>query len=121
MILTPEKIILDYEVCESIYESFFGFEFTQEDMALEQIAEVGPKSHFLMQKHTRTHMRDFRYSPILRQKGTAGVDRDPLEVAYQEFCQLDKTHQPEPLPDDVLVELDAILAAADKQAERLGG
>lgn len=121
MILTPEKIILDYEVCESIYESFFGFEFAEEEMALEQIAEVGPKSHFLMQKHTRTHMRDFRYSPILRQKGTAGVDRDPLEVAYQEFCQLDKTHQPEPLPDDVLVELDEILAAADKQAERLGG
>jgi len=119
MILTPEKIMLDYEVCESIYESFFGFEFNPIDMALDEIAAVGPKSHYLMQKHTRTHMRDFRYSPILRQKGSEGVDRDPLEVAYEEFCRLDQTHQPEPLPDDVLAELDLILAAADKQAEKL--
>lgn len=120
MILTPEKIILDYEVCQSIYETFFGFDFDQTDMALDQIAEVGPKSHFLLQKHTRTHMRDFRYSPILRQKGTERGDRDPVEVAADEFFRLDRTHQPEPLPEDVLAELDRVLAAAAMEAEGLG-
>jgi len=115
MILTPEKIILDYEVCQSIYETFFGFDFDSTDMALDQIAEVGPRSHFLKQKHTRTHMRDFRYSPILGQKGI-DTDRDPIEAAAEEFNRLDKHHQPEPLPEEVLDELDRVLALAGQQA-----
>lgn len=114
MILTPEKIILDYEVCQSIYETFFGFDFDSTDMALDQIAEVGPRSHFLKQKHTRTHMRDFRYSPILGQKGI-DTDRDPIEAAAEEFNRLDKHHQPEPLPEEVLDELDRVLASAGQQ------
>ncbi len=117
MILYPEKVILDHEICLNAYDTFHGFEFDEADMALDVIKNVGPCSHFLMQKHTRKHIRDFRLSPLLDQKGTDGENRDPREVALDEFKRLNKSHHPQPLPKEKLVELDHILAAAEREAQ----
>jgi len=84
------------------------------------IADVGPGSHYLLQKHTREHIRDFRLSPILYQKGYDGRDLSPQETAIAEFRRIEKTHQPEPLSREKLIELDRILIAADKEAEGIG-
>jgi trimethylamine--corrinoid protein Co-methyltransferase len=119
MMLCPEQVILDHEVCLGAYKMFQEYEFEISDLALDVIKEVGPGSHFLRQKHTRQHIRDFRLSPILRQKDADGRDIDPREAAIGEFKRIDENHHPEPLPDDVLLELDRILAAADREAERL--
>jgi hypothetical protein len=64
-------------------------------------------------------MRDFHYSPIFRQLDAAGNLREPREVAIEEFKKLYDTHQPEPLPDVTLKEMDSILAAADQTAKKL--
>jgi trimethylamine--corrinoid protein Co-methyltransferase len=87
-------------------------------MALDVIANVGPRGHFLAQKHTRVHIRDFRLSPLLRQENVDGNPRDPREVALEEFKRLDKTHHPQPLPREALAELDRILAAAEREAKK---
>ena len=120
MVLYPEKVILDHEVCMEAYELLHGFNFDEDDMALDVIAEVGPRSHFLRQKHTRQHIRDFRLSSLKRQKTLDGSPRDPSEVALEEYKRIRETHHPKPLPQEVLAELDRILAAADRQAELLG-
>ncbi len=117
MILYPEQMILDHEMCQFAYDVLHGFEFDEADMALDVIEKVGPGSHFLMQKHTRQHIRDFRLSPLLHQKDAADNRRDPREVALEEFKRLDQTHHPQPLPQATLAELDRILAAAERQAE----
>jgi trimethylamine--corrinoid protein Co-methyltransferase len=121
MILYPEQIILDYEICQNAYDLLHGFEFDEADMALEVIAAVGPHSHFLRQKHTRKHIRDFRLSRLLRQKASDGNWREPREVALEEFKRLAETHHPRPLSKEVLSELDHILAAADREAEQMQG
>ncbi len=120
MILYPEQIILDHEICRMAYELLQRFRFDPTDMALDVIKNVGPRGHFLMQKHTRKRIRDFRLSPLLRQVGPDGDERDPREVALEEFKRLDETHYPEPLPQYVLMELDHILAAAEREAQRIG-
>jgi trimethylamine--corrinoid protein Co-methyltransferase len=120
MILYPEQVILDHEICLNAFELLHGFEFDEQDMALDVIQDVGPRGHFLKQKHTRTRIRDFRLSRLLRQKGPDGGERDPQHVAFDEFIRISETHHPIPLPQDVLDELDRILAAADREAERKG-
>ena len=35
----------------------------------------------------------------------------------EKFKHLNETHHPQPLPDEVLTELDRILAAAEREAE----
>ena len=116
MILRPEHMILQHEACQHAHDLLHGFEFDEADMALDVIANVGPRSHFLRQKHTRKHIRDF-HLPLLQREDAGGNPRDALEVALEEFKRLNETHRPEPLPDEVLMELDRILAAAEREAE----
>jgi trimethylamine--corrinoid protein Co-methyltransferase len=116
MILRPEHMILQHEACQYAYELLHRFRFEEADMALDVIANVGARGHFLKQKHTRVRIRDFRL-PLLEQEDAGGHPRDAQEVALEEFRRLNETHRPKPLPDEVLIELDRILAAAEREAE----
>jgi trimethylamine--corrinoid protein Co-methyltransferase len=116
MILYPEFVILQHEACRYAYDLLYGFEFDAADMALDVTAKVGPGGHFLAQKHTRKHIRDFRLTS-LEYEDAGGNPRDTQEVALEKFNQLNETHRPKPLPDEVLIELDRILAAAEREAE----
>lgn len=120
MVLYPEQILLDAEIAMNVYETYKAFELEDLDVSLDVIRDVGPKGHFLRQKHTRTHMRDFHYSPFFNQLDQDGNLREPREVALENFKALENNHQPKPLPDSTLKELDKILAAADKKASELG-
>ncbi|MBL6961963.1 MAG: trimethylamine methyltransferase family protein, partial [Anaerolineales bacterium] len=120
MILYPEQLILDNAVAMDVYTMYKKFEFQDLDVSLDVIKAVGPKGHFLREKHTRKHIRDFHYSPIFRQLDAAGSLREPREVAIEEFKKIYNTHNPEPLPDSALKEMDQIVAAADRKAKELG-
>ena len=119
MILYPEQIILDAEIAMNVYDTYKSFELSDYNETLAVINEVGPRGHYLRQKHTRTHIRDFHDSPILHQQDTDGALRDPRDMAIEGFKKIYDTHQPEPLPDSALKEMDQILAAADKTAKKL--
>ena len=119
MLQIPENLILDHEICMEIYNYYQEFDFDAHDLALDVIKEVGPKNHFLRQKHTRKHIRDFRLSKVLRKQGPDGNRLPPEIAAFEELKRLDANHQPEPLPDESIIELERIMAAADREAERL--
>jgi trimethylamine--corrinoid protein Co-methyltransferase len=119
MLLYPEQVILDHEICLSAHNQLHGFEFDQTDLALDVIKNVGPGSHYLRQKHTRRHIRDFRLSPITQKKNSSGAQLDPRQAALDEFKRIDETHKPEPLPVEILNELDRIIASAEGEVERL--
>ena len=119
MILRPEQLLLDHEICHHSNEVLGDFEFDEADFALDIIEAVGPRSHFLKQKHTRRHIRDFRLSKYAEQRDTAGDPLDPRDVALEEFKRLDKSYHPEPLPREVLAELDRVLESAEREAEKI--
>ena len=116
--LYPEEVILDHDACLHVYEMVRGRKIEDIESALDVIREVGPRSHFLAQKHTREHIRRFYLSPLLRQKKSDGKPRDPREAALEKFKHLESTHHPQPLPNDVLLELDRILEAAEGEASK---
>ena len=119
MILYPEQIILDSAIAMDVFDTYKEFEFKDLDVSLDVIKAVGPRGHYLREKHTRKHIRDFHYSPIFRKLHADGILREPREVAIEEFKRIYDTHQPEPLPAHAIKEMDKILAAADKTAENL--
>jgi trimethylamine--corrinoid protein Co-methyltransferase len=120
MILYPEKVILDHELYQGAYDWWHRFAFDADDMALDVIAEVGPRGHFLAQQHTRRHIRDFRFSDMLHQYTRDGDLRDPHELALETFKRILETHEPQPLPDEVQAELARILIAAEGEVEPTG-
>jgi trimethylamine--corrinoid protein Co-methyltransferase len=119
--LYPEEVILDHDSIYHVYEMVNNKRFDEIDPALELIRKVGPRNHFLAQKHTREHIRNFRLPSLLRHRGPDGLQRDPLEIALERFKHIDATHHPQPLPDEVLAELRRILEAAESEAEKIYG
>jgi len=119
--LYPEEVILDHDSIYHVYEMVNNKRFNEIDLALEVVRKVGPRNHYLAQKHTRKHIRDFRLPSLLRHRGSDGKQRDPREIALEKFKQIESTHHPQPLPDDVLAELDHILEGAESEAERIFG
>jgi len=119
MLLYPEQIILDHEICMEVYHSYKKVEFDESDLALDVIKSVGPGSHFLREKHTREHIRDFTLGSITGEIYQGDERRPSREVALEDFNRINETYYPELLPIEKLVELEKILAAADTVAAEL--
>lgn len=119
--LYPEEIILDHEICLHVLDMLAIPTMVDIDALVDLIKGVGPKGHFLAQKHTREHIRYFRLSTLFRQKFTDGSPVDPRSIALEEFKRIEVSYNPEPLPDETLSELDTIVASAEAEAGRLYG
>jgi|GEM_PF-96920 len=171
MVLFPEQVILQHEtLLDAIGElgaaglagrlevpgpagplTGDGAALDPAELALDVIREVGPRGHFLKQRHTRARLRELRYPPWVRPVGAAGASvagattpggdsgrssaadfddrvtkasggvhpQAPLAAAREEYARIEREHHPVPLPDDVLAELDRIMAAADRVADGL--
>jgi trimethylamine:corrinoid methyltransferase-like protein len=131
-ILYPDKVIRDLEVIRHAAAVVGPTEFREEDLALDVIRAVGPRGHFMGQRHTREHLRDHRLpvwlthdgreaAAAMRRGGGPAAGLEPARAAaIAEFRRLEREHHPEPLAADVQRELDAVVAAADREAEKLG-
>ncbi len=119
--LYPEEVILDHDAYYHVYEMLNSKNFDEIDSSLDTIKSVGQRGHFLAQKHTRKHIRDFRLSSLFRQKDDDGKPRDPRQIALEKFKQIEASHHPKPLPNEALTELDHIIDAAEREAEKLYG
>lgn len=119
--LYHEEMILDHDAYQHVYDMLNSTKLDEIDSSLKIIKHVGPRGHFLAQKHTAKNIRRFNLSPLLRQKGSDGKPLDPREIALEKFKHILETHKPEPLPKEVLVELDSILEAAEREVENIYG
>jgi hypothetical protein len=60
-------------------------------------------------------MRTSMKRSVLQQLDAMGKYRDPAQYAREQVVWILENHHPERLPMDVQVEIDRILAAADKE------
>ena len=130
-ILYPEKVIRDCEALQHAVAYVSPVGFDEEDLALDVIRAVGPRGHFMGQRHTRGHLRDHHLplwlqhdgreaAAAMRRGGGEAAGLEPARAAaIAEFRRLEREHHPEPLSADVQRELDAVLAAADREAQKL--
>jgi trimethylamine--corrinoid protein Co-methyltransferase len=84
-------------------------------MALDVIDAVGPRGHFLRERHTREHFRKLGFSDVLRVPAKEGEYRDALEVAREKTDWILENHHPEPLSNEQQKELSKIVKAAEKE------
>ncbi len=113
--LFPESLLLDYDLYQKARYALMRMNIDDETLALDAIDAVGPGGHYLAQKHTRKHMRDAMLRGIAHHMGADGKYRDPREYAIEQTKWILAHHQPEPLETARQIELDRILAAADRE------
>jgi trimethylamine--corrinoid protein Co-methyltransferase len=117
--LYPEEVILDHQACLNVYDMLHDKRMDEIDPALEVIRQVGPRGHFLAQRHTRENVERLRLSPLFGSKTPSGEVLDARQVALEEFKRIAAQHHPRPLPDEALAELDQVLAAAEREAQEI--
>lgn len=113
----PEKLILDCDLFLDDRATLTGFEVTREALALDVIRDVGPRGNYLMEPHTLQHMREIPLSDLVmesRRQGREGAG-GVIETAREKIKWIIEHHEPEPLDRAVQVELDQIVAAADRE------
>jgi trimethylamine--corrinoid protein Co-methyltransferase len=114
-LLSPEALVLDTDIYHQVRIDAAGLDTSRDAFALDVIKAVGPRGHFLAQKHTREHMRTWQWSDLTLQPQEGGGYRDPIEVARERTDWILEHHHPEPLEDAQRRELDQILQAAERQ------
>ncbi len=115
-LLYPEALALDADIYQRVRIEANGLDTSPEALALDVIKQVGPRGHFLAQKHTRTHLRQRQFSELAAQPGSQGSFRDPLEVAREKTDWILANHRPQPLQPAQQAELKRILDAAEREA-----
>jgi len=114
-LLYPEALVLDNESYETAQFYAAGMDFSPEDFALDIVKAVGPRGHYLAQKHTREQMRKWQLSELVHQPSPEGGYRDPVEVAREKTDWILEHHHPEPLEEAQQAELKRILEAAERE------
>lgn len=60
-----EKLILDIDLLQMVAEFMKPLKFSDEELGVDAIADVGPGGHFFGTQHTQERYKDAFYAPIL--------------------------------------------------------
>ncbi len=113
------QLVLDCEFARMIKQTVRGIQVNDGTLALDVIKEVGPGGHYLMHDHTLKGMRS-QSRPELIDRQQRGVwEKDGATSAYERANAKAKwileNHTPEPLSDDILGRIRAIIDETEKE------
>lgn len=113
------QLVLDCEFARMIKHTIQGFRVTRDSLALDTIKEIGPGGHFLMHDDTLQGMHT-QSQPELIDRQTRDVwEQAGATTAYQRAVAKAKwileNHWPDPLPDEVLKKIRAIVVDTERE------
>ena len=116
-LLVPEQLIFDDEIYHINRKLVEGIDTSPDGLALDVITAVGPRGHFLAQKHTRRHVRQFWIPELSHPRWTTEGEPAPdiRRRARAKLGRILAEHEPEPLEEAIQAELQAILDTAGRQ------
>jgi len=116
-------LVMAHELIGQMRHSMRAVEVNDETLALDLIDEIGPMGSFLETEHTRQHFRQYWYPrtpELIERQKYAGWVREGsttlLERATARVEEILATHEPDPLPDDVVQAIRAVVQRAEAGA-----
>ena len=114
-LLYPEALVLDAELYNSVKENVEKLDTNTDYLALDVIQSVGPRGHYLRERHTRNFFRKLPFSEIVHVPEEGGSYRDPIQVAREKTDWILQNHYPEPLSEMQQAELSRIIKTAESE------
>ena len=110
-----EQIVLGDELISQARRLCRGIPVDEQTLALDVIEEAGRSGNYLGHKHTRKNMRTTQWRPKLMSRlgYNAWHDAGEPDLRTRTLARLDKllaTHEPEPVPEDLLAQIEARVA-----------
>lgn len=120
MTLDYAQLLIDDEIVAMVKRVLRGIQVTDETLAVDLIRKVGPGKDFLGQKHTRSlQHQELQKARLFDRRMRGGWEsrggRDATAVALDAARHILETHQPAPLPPEVSVALERIVAEVEAE------
>ena len=113
------QLVMDDEFAGMIKQCVRGIRVDDEALAIDVIDEIGPFSDFLSHDHTMAHMRQQSQPSMIdrrvREDWTTAGSLTIQDRALAKARKILETHQPDPLPDGVPEQLEAIIREAEQE------
>ncbi len=113
------QLVLDCEFARMIKHTVQGFRVNDDTLALDVIKEIGPGGHYLMHEHTLRGMKSqSRYELIDRQMREVWEKAGATTASERAIAKAKwilENHKPDPLPDEVLGKIRAIIEETEKE------
>jgi trimethylamine--corrinoid protein Co-methyltransferase len=113
------QLVMDNEFAGMIKHVLHGIPVDDENLAVDVIHDVGPLKDFLAQKHTLKHMNTQSQPSLIdrrrRSKWQELGGTDMYERASARAREILETHEPDPLPQDVLETIRSIVEGAEEE------
>jgi len=118
-IASPQQIVIDDEICGIIKRLLEGVYVDEEALALDVIKEVGMEGNFISHKHTIKYALREHWLPKLSDRRSPDVwieagKKTAIERAKEIAKKVLETHQPEPLPKDIVEEMKKLVEELKK-------
>ena len=117
-----EKLIVDMEMVQMMYEFLKPLKVTESELALETIKEVGAGGHFFGSAHTIDRYKDAFYAPIVTdwrnfESWTENGAVETAQRANQLFKQILNTYEEPALDPAIREQLDEYVARRKSEIE----
>jgi trimethylamine--corrinoid protein Co-methyltransferase len=116
------QLVLDSEFIRMIKHVIGGFAVDSESLAVDVINSVGISGDFISQRHTLEHMQDHSRPEFIdrsrMEKWQAAGARDSYQRALDKTRDILQSHQPDPLPEKVLVDMRSIITETQEELLR---
>jgi len=114
-----EDLVIDDEIVTMIKRITQGIEVTNETISLDMVKKVGIGGSFCGTRHTLKWIKENPEVSVadrrIRIKWEERGSKTISEVALGKAREIIATHEPEPLPKDVIENIDAIIKRAEKK------
>jgi len=113
------QLVMDNEFARMIKHTIKGFEVDEASLAVDVIHQIGPGKDFLTHAHTFDHMRTQSRPDLIDRRGMedwkAAGGKDMYRKAREKARDILDNHKPEPLPDNVVVEIKSIIEETETE------
>ena len=113
------QLTLDCEFIRMIKHTIGGFVVDDESLAVDVIKAVGPARDFMTEEHTLKHVRAHSQPEFIdrggMEKWKAAGATDSYTKAAEKTRDILQNHKPEPLPDKVLADIQAVITETEEE------
>lgn len=117
------SLVMQEEMAGMILRCVKGMPISDEKMAMDVIASVGPGGEFISHEHTFKHFRELSAPELLdrweRSVWEARGAKDIVEKSYEKAIEILETHKPEPLPENIQKQLKEIVKEAEAETAEI--
>ena len=112
------QLVIDDEISGMVKRILKGISVDRELMGVEVIKKVGIGKNFLTERHTIEHLEAEQTQATIIDRRRRGAwekrgSKSLIQTANERARELLKTHEPKPLPEELIKELKRIVKSAE--------